>query len=358
MKNTKDTKVGKKYLNMVTGMEVTVAAVEDGKVVFDDGTVVTREQLDCFRFTGYEGPAPIPQAKMTNGDHLVVDGEAVETGSLRVQAVLAAFHGGLVLSVLPKDAKDEDAKDGTEVWRYDAVNDSFKRIVGSTSTKVLYTDPEKGLCVMVGTETSQHKVGDDDNAVEEGMQENLYVIVNGKTVATARSTEHTVGELVLARQAGERAEMLVFASHRVLVPKVDVNGNEYTVAENGDQTFVTNLVVTRSDVYDDDLGDVVHVVDRYDTKVNGDLVAVQPVNDNRHSLFVIGTKEAVYTNNGYCARRIRDDAALAAARKHPYLVKFDPGTRENGFVMANARYETVTITVTKTDDRGFVTTVK
>lgn len=66
-----------------------------------------------------------------------------------------------------------------------------------------------------------------------------------------------------------------------------------------------------------------------------------------------------FTNGGYYPRKIYDKKAMNLIKdEYKNLMKFIPGRKINTFIFANDNYEFIKVTINKTDDRGYVTTIE
>ena len=59
-------RINDKMINMVTGAEVMITAINGEEVTFDDGTVLTKDKVNaCFKFVSNDTPYPAPAAEVT-----------------------------------------------------------------------------------------------------------------------------------------------------------------------------------------------------------------------------------------------------------------------------------------------------
>lgn len=66
-----------------------------------------------------------------------------------------------------------------------------------------------------------------------------------------------------------------------------------------------------------------------------------------------------FTNSDYYPRKIYDKKAISLIKdEYKNLIKFIPGRKINTFVFANDNYKFIKVTVNKTEDRGYVTTIE
>ena len=356
----KNMRTGSIYVNMLTGKTVTITELNDDRIVFDDGTAVRPEQMNCFKFIENTEPMPIPTGFSVIGEKLMHDGEKVEGGTIRFKEVVGAYSGGVLVTAYDKEGA------GTELFAYDPEIDRFNKVIRSVSEiKKVYEDPENGLHVFLTRTDCEHVMpaeGDNEKKTVIGTEEAMFFCKNGvifKSVHANTDYAAMFGEIVLTAQTRDDVTVLVMKTNQYLKPAVDEDGCDFLVEEKSpDKTFVHEFVIEQLDLpFDDEEDGFYYEIDRYQTEVRGEILDIRVVAGMNNSLLIINDKGITFTNNGYHKRCAMGPEVVETASMYPYLVDLKAGTHVNEFVLANDMYETVRIKVTKTHDRGYVTEI-
>ena len=167
-------RINDKMMNMVTGAEVMITAINGEEVTFDDGTVLTMDKVNaCFKFVSNDTPYPAPNVEV-NGNEVIVDGVKVVTGIMKPIKVVATIPGAALILVEGKDSKKN-------LVRFDAVKGEFNHNAIAEAiddVRVLY-EKDGILVYSVVTENDRKVVDEDDKektVVVKDYADRVYVI--------------------------------------------------------------------------------------------------------------------------------------------------------------------------------------
>ena len=359
MNNTKkEARRGDIYRDLITGEKVTVESVSKDSITFDDGRVVS--SLFCFKYIDNEAEeikTEISDFKVEDGI-FTYNGEKIITGTLVPKGVIAAVPGGVLLA-----AADNRKNGVVNLYRYLVEKDGFELLyIGLNKYEVLYDGAP--VLVLKSTKVSEHQIlhdEEEDPETVQGIDQEILVLRDGKI---QQSLDGYFGRLIdVFEKEYANKTILVFTSDQTVEERTDVDDNDFLMlVDLKNSTAVNEIVVERyyeEEVDEPELTGVSahtyrHIVEGETKKIS----LARDANDTRDSLFILTDKGIVHTMNGHHARKAYGEDVIKTVKEHPYCVLLEPGRKVNKFVLANDNYDTATITVTLTDDRGYVTEIK
>lgn len=355
-----------RFESLIDGKERLVDLIDKstGDVVFDDGLKVS--DLTAFNYLGNDTPIVIKNEDIViNDGKLTVEDNEIEVGTLKIKKAISTIRENKILLLV--DSLKENYFD---VFEYDVKEDSFFKVLREiTSIEKLY-DCEQGEIYLVDKvekreiEVINEETGEYEKTNIEEFSNNVFVYdkVN-RLYDNIIGLENPLGSLSTKKET-ENKLVLVYRSKKGFEDVIDASDYRYPVLcdlEDKNE-IVTELIFNKElDEYTESEEDEEYVfvgVDVETFDVKDEIVEIQCTYRNNESLLIITEGGIIFTNNGYYPRVARGKDVFEAAIQHPYFVRLKPGTRYNEFVLANKQGEVVTISVTKTDDRGFVTSIK
>lgn len=339
-----------KYLDVITNEEKMIADITGETVRFTDGTAMKNPL--CYRFLGNDTSEPVPENVCAKDGKLIINGKEIQTGSLYISDIVVRLSGNVIVTV---KAKEEESF--LELRCYNLAKDRFFKISDPlstfTSVDVVWQKGNMWLAHMIIKRP--FSIEDEETGEKkEGIQiHDLAAIYNGYSVMeTADSIK--LGHLIGTVAKTDR-DTVVFTSTENLVP---FDNSNYVVPENCGNTFVTELVIH---VPDPDTEDDVPDVEIYTKTFLGEVKQIDISNIDNRSLLLVGDKSFAYTNNGHSMKIAPGDEAVKAARTYPHVVRLivsDKAPNLTKFILSNEQYETVTVAVDRTHDRGYVVDIQ
>ena len=354
----KEARRGDIYRDLITGAMVTVESVSKDSVTLDDGRVVS--SLVCFKYIDNEAEeikTEISDFKVEDGV-FTYNGEKIITGTLIPKEVIATVPGGVLLT-----AADNRKNGVVNLYRYLVEKDNFELLYsGVNEYEVLYDDAP--VLVISSTNISERQIlhdEEEDPETVQGIEQEILLIRDGKIEQNLEGYFGTLADVFEKEYPNKTA--LVFTSNQVVEERTDVDDNDFLIlVDLKDSTAVNEIVVERYYEEEVDEPELTGVsAHMYRHVVEGEtkrITLANDANDNRDSLFILTNKGIIHTMNGHHARKAYGEDVVKAAKEYPYCVLLEPGRKVNKFVLANDDYDTATITVTLTDDRGYVTEIK
>lgn len=355
-----------RFESLIDGKERLVDLIDKstGNVVFDDGLRVS--DLTAFNYLGNDTPIVIKDEDVIiNDGKLTVKDNEIEVGTLKIKKTISTIRENKILLLV--DSLKESYFD---VFEYDVKEDSFSKVLREiTSIEKLY-DCEQGEIYLVDkVEKREIEVineetgGYEKNNIEEFTNDVFIYDKANRLYDNIIGLDNPLGFLVTKKESDDKT-VLVFRSKKGFEDVIDANDYSYPVLcdlEDKNE-IVTELIFNKAlDEYAESEEDEEYVFVGFDVEtfdIKDEIVEIKCTYKNNESLLIITEGGIIFTNNGYYPRVAKGKDVFEAAIKHPYFVRLNPGTRHNEFVLANKQGEVVTISVTKTDDRGFVTSIK
>ena len=365
---------GNIYRNMVNGNFFEIAeALPDGtyRAKATDGSeaeaVITEQHLECSKFVKNDHPLPTPKKSLfsvSESGVLSYDGQVIQTGTLKIMGVLATYSGGARFLVRGLDGKTVD------IFDYDAVNDHFEKLAGEFVDVTSFYEDEDGVyAYLVEKEEEFEQYVDESQETTEkatSLEQTVFFCIGKAKIQSFSMRDYPLGSFMKKTifdekpyQYGARADVVLeMRSSKKFERVTDVDDYTHYVVKDindeGESQFVRQFIIEKTVQEGEGLWVTV--------KENGwffdaNILSITVSEDWDRSLFVITEKGIVYTNNGYFKRVAMGPNVVEVAKKHPILVALKPGNNHNEFVLANDEYEVVTIKVTKTEDRGYITEI-
>lgn len=344
------------YLDVIANERKEIEAVDGSKVTFTDGT--TMKNPACYHFLGNDTPEPVPENVTVNNGHLEVNGKEIQTGSLYVTGLVARISGNIIVTVT---AKGQDNL--LELRSYNIEKDRFYKITDPiptfTSVNVAWKKDDVWVARFV-TEIPFSITDEETGEKKEGTQvRDCVAIYDGYNMIreiVPDGPEHLIGNVTKTED-----NTIVFASNQELVPFEDTG---YVIPKDSEKTYITQLVVylpnPDAENAEDEEKPYVYV-DVYTSVFDGPVRQVTVSNVDNKSLLLVGDRSFMYTNNGHCMRFAPGAEAVKAATMYPHFVRLvvsDSNRSTTKFILANDQYDAVVVTVERTDDRGYVVSVK
>ena len=331
-----------KMMNMVTGAEVMITAINGEEVTFDDGTVLTMNKVNaCFKFVSNDTPYPAPTAEV-NGNEVVVDGVKVVTGIMKPIKVVATVPGAALILVEGKDSKKN-------LVRFDAVKGEFNHNV-----RVLYE--KDGILVYSVVTENDRKVVDEDNdkeAVVKDYADRVYVIKDGDVIGQFFNMNLDKHVETIAADDGQI--QLFFERSKKLDTREDTDGYDFYVVSDMDGVDLVEIaIVEEIDEETEEVADV--YTDSYCAHY-GEVKKIAQIHEDNGVMVVTGNGIHIY---GRRHMAIGQDV-LDAVAKHPILVRFTAASGSHNhdtFVLSDDKYNTVFIRVERVGGPvGYITKI-
>ena len=339
-----------KMMNMVTGAEVMVIAINGEEVTFDDGTVLTMDKVNaCFKFVSNDTPYPAPTAEV-NGNEVIVDGVKVVTGIMKPIKVVATVPGAALILVEGKDSKKN-------LVRFDAVKGEFNHNAIAEAiddVRVLY-EKDDILVYSVVTENDR-KVVDEDNdeeAVVKDYADRVYVIKDGDVIG--QFFNMNLDKYVETIAADDGQIQLFFERSKKLDTREDTDGYDFYVVSDMDGVDLVEIaIVEEIDEETEEVADV--YTDSYCAHY-GEVKEISGIHGDNGVMVVTGNGIHIY---GRRHMAIGQDV-LDAVAKHPILVRFTAASGSHNhdtFVLSDDKYNTVFIRVERVGGPvGYITKI-
>ena len=340
-----------KMMNMVTGAEVMVIAINGEEVTFDDGTVLTMDKVNaCFKFVSNDTPYPAPTAEV-NGNEVIVDGVKVVTGIMKPIKVVATIPGAALILVEGKDSKKN-------LVRFDAVKWDFSHNAIAESiddVKVLY-EKDDILVYSVVTENDRKVVDEDDKektVVVKDYADRVFVVKDGDVIGLFCNM--ILDKYVETIIADDGQIQLFFERSKKLDIREDVDGYDFNVISKMDGVDLVEITIVEE--IDEETEEVVDVYANSDCAHYGEVKKIAQIHEDNGVMVVTGNGIHIY---GRRHMAIGQDV-LDAVAKHPILVRFTAASGSHNhdtFVLSDDKYNTVFIRVERVGGPvGYVTKI-
>ena len=339
-----------KMMNMVTGAEVMITAINGEEVTFDDGTVLTMDKVNaCFKFVSNDTPYPAPNVEV-NGNEVIVDGVKVVTGIMRPIKVVATIPGAALILVEGKDSKKN-------LVRFDAVKGEFNHNAIAEAiddVRVLYE--KDGILVYSVVTENDRKVVDEDNdkeAVVKDYTDRVYVIKDGNVIG--QFCNMNLDKHVETIIADDGQVQLFFERSKKLDIREDVDGYDFNVVSDMDGVDLVEITIVEE--IDEETEEVVDVYANSDCAHYGEVKKITQIHGDNGVMVVTSNGIHIY---GRRHMAIGQDV-LDAVAEHPILVRFTAAGGSHNhdtFVLSDDKYNTVFIRVERVGGPvGYVTKI-
>lgn len=340
-----------KMMNMVTGAEVMITAINGEEVTFDDGTVLTMDKVNaCFKFVSNDTPYPAPNVEV-NGNEVIVDGVKVVTGIMKPIKVVATIPGAALILVEGKDSKKN-------LVRFDAVKGEFNHNAIAEAiddVRVLY-EKDGILVYSVVTENDRKVVDEDDKektVVVKDYADRVYVIKDGDVIG--QFFNMNLDKHVETIAADDRQIQLFFERSKKLDTREDTDGYDFYVVSDGDGVDLVEITIVEE--IDEETEEVVDVYANSDCAHYGEVKKIAQIHEDNGVMVVTGNGIHIY---GRRHMAIGQDV-LDAVAKHPILVRFTAASGSHNhdtFVLSDDKYNTVFIRVERVGGPvGYITKI-
>lgn len=339
-----------KMMNMVTGAEVMITAINGEEVTFDDGTILTMNKVNaCFKFVSNDTPYPAPTAEV-NGNEVVVDRVKVVTGIMKPIKVVATVPGAALILAEGKDSKKN-------LVRFDAVKGEFNHNAIAEAiddVRVLYE--KDGILVYSVVTENDRKVVDEDNdkeAVVKDYADRVYVIKDGDVIGQFFNMNLDKHVETIAADDGQI--QLFFERSKKLDTREDTDGYDFYVVSDMDGVDLVEIaIVEEIDEETEEVADV--YTDSYCAHY-GEVKKIAQIHEDNGVMVVTGNGIHIY---GRRHMAIGQDV-LDAVAKHPILVRFTAASGSHNhdtFVLSDDKYNTVFIRVERVGGPvGYITKI-
>ena len=339
-----------KMMNMVTGAEVMITAINGEEVTFDDGTVLTMDKVNaCFKFVSNDTPYPAPNVEV-NGNEVIVDGVKVVTGIMKPIKVVATIPGAALILV-GKDSKKN-------LVRFDAVKGEFNHNAIAEAiddVRVLY-EKDGILVYSVVTENDRKVVDEDDKektVVVKDYADRVYVIKDGDVIGQFFNMNLDKHVETIAADDGQI--QLFFERSKKLDTREDTDGYDFYVVSDGDGVDLVEITIVEE--IDEETEEVVDVYANSDCAHYGEVKKIAQIHEDNGVMVVTGNGIHIY---GRRHMAIGQDV-LDAVAKHPILVRFTAASGSHNhdtFVLSDDKYNTVFIRVERVGGPvGYITKI-
>lgn len=367
------TRLHDQFVDMTTGNKVVLSGInrkslDDETVTYlmsdAEGNEIRTKDLTCFRFVGNDTPIPKlnPREIFIEDGKLFIGDKEVERGELYIEELLQVAEDILLLSVRARNKKN-----GSELFRYYVSNDKFLKLSQSTerenvevSYERIFGDVDSDfICLKESSVISTEYSVEVEEKVETNIATQLFesAVFYEKCFAVETVYESLPGLSEIKHFKNGDDEEVLLCSFTETNKMVEENAAIFeTVPREDGKALYVELCIKYE--YDEEtakkeLSFTVNIL--RDILFSKD---ISLTHDGRNSLLIIGEDSVVYSNNGYSPRVAKGRDVVKAVKAHPLFVALEPGTHHNTFVFANKNYETTRISVTKTNDRGFTTSIK
>lgn len=370
------TRLHDKFVDMTDGhkvelKEITQNSLTDNTAVYVlsdmQGKEIRTSDLTCFRFVGNDTPMPKPDPKniVVRNGKLFVNNVKMESGELFIEELLQVGEDTLLLSVQAKNKKN-----ASELFRYYISDDKFLNLshnysVDGENKKVSYErvcgDVDSDfICLKaitaISVEYSIETEGSTEMRVATQLSESAVFFE--KCYICADAYDSLPGTSKVDQFVGIDGEMVLLFAFASTNEEVEGHRGIFKTIprEDGKALYIEVVINLEYDTEEEKEKLMFSVNKLHDMLLSSKGVRI--THDGRNSLLIFGEDSIVYTNNGYTPRVAKGKDIVEAVKRYPIFVSLEPGTRHNTFVFSNANYETIRISVTKTNDRGFVTSIE
>lgn len=339
-----------KMMNMVTGAEVKIVAINGEEVTFDDGTVLTMDKVNaCFKFVSNDTPYPAPNVEV-NGNEVIVDGVKVVTGIMKPIKVVATIPGAALILVEGKDSKKN-------LVRFDAVKGEFNHNAIAEAiddVRVLYE--KDGILVYSVVTENDRKVVDEDNdkeAVVKDYADRVYVIKDGDVIGQFFNMNLDKHVETIAADDGQI--QLFFERSKKLDTREDTDGYDFYVVSDMDGVDLVEIAIVEE--IDEETEEVADVYANSYCAHYGEVKRISQIHGDNWVMIVTSNGIHIY---GRRHMAIGQDV-LDAVAEHPILVRFTAASGSHNydtFVLSDDKYNTVFIRVERVGGPvGYVTKI-
>ena len=343
-------RINDKMMNMVTGAEAKIIAINGEEVTFDDGAVLAMDKVNaCFEFVSNDTPYPAPAAEL-NGNEVVVDGVKVVTGIMKPIKVVATVPGAALILAEGKDSKKN-------LVRFDAVKGEFNHNAIAEAiddVRVLY-EKDSILVYSVVTENDR-KVVDEDNdeeAVVKDYADRVYVIKDGNVIG--QFCNMNLDKHVKTITADDGQIQLFFERSKKLDAREDADGYDFYVVSDMDGVDLVEIAIVEE--IDEETEEVADVYANSYCAHYGEVKRISPIHGDNGVMVVTSNGIHIY---GRRHMAIGQDV-LDAVAEHPILVRFTAAGGSHNydtFVLSDDKYNTVFIRVERVGGPvGYVTKI-
>lgn len=340
-----------RMVNLVTGAEVTITAINGEEVTFDDGTVLTMDKVNaCFEFVSNDTPYPAPAAEV-NGNEVVVDGVKVVTGIMKPIKVVATVPGAALILAEGKDSKKN-------LVRFDAVKGEFNHNAIAEAiddVRVLYE--KDGILIYSVVIENDRKVVDEDNdektVVVKDYTDRVYVIKDGNVIGQFCNMNLDKHAETIAADDGQI--QLFFERSKKLDTREDTDGYDFYVVSDMDGVDLVEIAIVEE--IDEETEEVADVYANSYCAHYGEVKRISQIHGDNGVMIVTGNGIHIY---GRRHMAIGQDV-LDAVAEHPILVRFTAAGGSHNydtFVLSDDKYNTVFIRVERVGGPvGYVTKI-
>lgn len=340
-----------RMVNLVTGAEVTITAINGEEVTFDDGTVLTMDKVNaCFEFVSNDTPYPAPAAEV-NGNEVVVDGVKVVTGIMKPIKVVATVPGAALILAEGKDSKKN-------LVRFDAVKGEFNHNAIAEAiddVRVLYE--KDGILIYSVVIENDRKVVDEDNdektVVVKDYTDRVYVIKDGNVIG--QFCNMNLDKHVETIAADDGQIQLFFERSKKLDTREDTDGYDFYVVSDMDGVDLVEIAIVEE--IDEETEEVADVYTNSYCAHYGEVKRISQIHGGNGVMVVTGNGIHIY---GRRHMAIGQDV-LDAVAEHPILVRFTAASGSHNhdtFVFSDDKYNTVFIRVERVGGPvGYVTKI-
>lgn len=340
-----------RMVNLVTGAEVTITAINGEEVTFDDGTVLTMDKVNaCFEFVSNDTPYPAPAAEV-NGNEVVVDGVKVVTGIMKPIKVVATVPGAALILAEGKDSKKN-------LVRFDAVKGEFNHNAIAEAiddVRVLYE--KDGILIYSVVIENDRKVVDEDNdektVVVKDYTDRVYVIKDGNVIG--QFCNMNLDKHVETIAADDGQIQLFFERSKKLDTREDTDGYDFYVVSDMDGVDLVEIAIVEE--IDEETEEVADVYANSYCAHYGEVKRISQIHGDNGVMIVTGNGIHIY---GRRHMAIGQDV-LDAVAEHPILVRFTAAGGSHNydtFVLSDDKYNTVFIRVERVGGPvGYVTKI-
>lgn len=338
-----------KMVNLVTGAEATITAINGEEVTFDDGTVISMDKVNaCFEFVSNDTPYPAPAAEV-NGNEVVVDGVKVVTGIMKPIKVVATVPGAALILTEGKDSKKN-------LVRFDAVKGEFNHNAIAEAiddVRVLYE--KDGILVYAVVTENDRKVVEDneETAIVKDYADRVYVVKDGDVIG--QFCNMNLDKHVKTITADDGQIQLFFERSKKLDTREDTDGYDFYVVSDMDGVDLVEIAIVEE--IDEETEEVSDVYTNSYCAHYGEVKRISQIHGGNGVMVVTGNGIHIY---GRRHMAIGQDV-LDAVAKHPILVHFTAAGGSHNydtFVLSDDKYNTVFIRVERVGGPvGYVTKI-
>lgn len=345
-----------------TGKTLVVENVKDGVLYLSNNTKVP-ERLVREVFSSGEYPDGFQfNAELVDGK-LIVNGSPINTGSLKIQKIVAQCNGQLYLTV-----ESVKHRDKIDVFCYDLKMDQFEKVYNSSCDDAKALLNQKGLLVYQLENSAEHTMGVTENDEPiVGVSEFTETIMRYKECSLFRKNSAEVGadfgDIRDVRTNGESTVILALSNMRP-VTMTDINGEKFVTFEDVGKPVTASIFRLRTRV--NEFGEEVALDYNAFKPIRTDVVG--EVKDWEYypglNAYVLkGTKgvSVITFADGDKKGKVRDFCFDVSLLDDADVMSVDLGDRRNsitiGKIADDGTVSAKKVVVTYGTDRGYVTEV-